>query len=386
MTAEAEQREGRAQAGRFEVRARDAETDARCGVLQTAHGPVHTPVFMPVGTQATVKGMTPRELEELRIEIILGNTYHLSERPGAEVIERLGGLHAFMGWNGAILTDSGGYQVFSLASLREVTEDGVRFRSHVDGAERFLGPDEAMEIQRRLGSDIAMAFDECPPDPSDRDYTCKAVQRTLDWAVRCARAPRAEGQIVFGIVQGGIFSDLREECAGRLADLGFDGYAIGGVSVGEGEELITRGVEDTARHLPPHRPRYLMGVGDPAQIVDAVARGVDMFDCVMPTRLARNGTVMTRRGRYPVKAGRFRTDPAPLEEECGCEVCARFSRAYIRHLFNTNEMLGPRLVTEHNLQVYGRLQEEMRTHIEAGTYASFARSFAAEYRGVRDDL
>ncbi len=347
----------------------------------TAHGPVDTPVFMPVGTQATVKAMTPAELEEIGTQIVLGNTYHLNIRPGVDVIEQCGGLHKFMGWDRAILTDSGGYQVFSLAKLNKITDDGVEFQSHVDGARHFLGPKESMEIQRRLGSDIAMVFDECTPYPCDRDYACKAVDRTLAWAALCVRQPRAAGQLVFGIVQGSTYDDLRARCAQGLVELGFDGYAIGGVSVGEPHELIVKGIEDSVHALPADRPRYLMGVGSHVHIVEAVARGVDMFDCVMPTRLARHGTAFTRTGKYPVKAAVYARDPRPIEEGCACYACRNFSRAYVRHLVNVNEILGIRLLTLHNLYRYSRFLEEMRAAIERGEFEDFRRQFAADREG-----
>jgi queuine tRNA-ribosyltransferase len=368
--------------GTFEVRHRDAGSGARCGVLHTAHGPVETPVFMPVGTQATVKCMSPEELRGLGCQILLGNTYHLNDRPGPEIIEKAGGLHRFMGWDRAILTDSGGFQVFSLAKLRKITDEGVAFQSHVDGRKHFLGPVEAMAVQRRLGSDIAMLFDECAPYPCEREYACQAVRRTLRWAAVCARQPRADGQLFFGIVQGGIHAELRAECARALTDLDFDGYAVGGVSVGEPEELIIRGVEDSVGHLPAEKPRYLMGVGDPAQMLEAVARGIDMFDCVIPTRIARNGTVMTRRGRYPVKAGIYKEDFRPLEEGCGCPTCRNFTRAYVRHLVNTGEVLGLRLITMHNLYFYLEWMRTMRAAIADGSFAAFRAAFHAEYQTV----
>ncbi len=355
----------------FELSCRDSATQARCGVLQTAHGPVETPVFMPVGTQATVKAMTPAELVEQDFQIILSNTYHLFVRPGVELIEQAGGLHRFMGWDRAILTDSGGFQVMSLAKLRKVTDDGVEFQSHLDGTRLFLGPKEAMDIQRRLGSDIAMVLDECPPFPCEREYACQAVGRTLSWAAFCARQPRAAGQLVFGIVQGGVHRDLRGQCATELVKLGFDGYAIGGVSVGEGPELIAQGVADSVAHLPWEQPRYLMGVGLLGQIVEAVAHGVDMFDCVLPTRLARHGTAFTRAGRVAIKAGAFKDDLRPIEDGCGCYACRHFSRAYVRHLHNANEVLGLRLLTLHNLFRFREFVGEMRAAIRAGTFAEF---------------
>jgi queuine tRNA-ribosyltransferase len=371
--------------GTFELLGSDPSCSARRGRLHTAHGTVETPVFMPVGTQATVKAMSPREMEEMDCEILLGNTYHLNDRPGPDLVERMGGLHSFMGWNRAILTDSGGYQVFSLGKLNKITNEGVSFRSHSDGRQHFIGPQESMEIQRKLGSDIAMVFDECPPYPCSEDYACKAVKRTLDWAAICREAPRSKGQLVFGIVQGSVFPALREECAAGLVGMDFDGYAIGGVSVGEPDELILRGVDDSVCHLPEKKPRYLMGVGEMAQMVESIARGVDMFDCVMPTRQARNGTVSTRRGRYPVKAAIYKEDTRPLEEGCTCYACRHFSRAYVRHLLNVGEIFGLRLVTMHNLHCYLELLKDIRMAIEAGTFATFRAEFHAQYRLVLEE-
>ena len=360
----------------FEVLKKDSATEARRGRLTTAHGVVDTPVFMPVGTQATVKAVTPVELLELDTQILLGNTYHLNLRPGMDVIRACGGLHRFMGWDRAILTDSGGFQVFSLAKLNKITDEGVEFQSHVDGSRCFLGPVEAMAIQRDLGSDIAMVFDECTPYPCSRDYACKAVDRTLAWAALCARQPRADGQLVFGIVQGSSYADLRARCAGSLVELGFDGFAIGGVSVGEPDELIVRGIEDSVQYLPVDRPRYLMGVGSIGHMVEAIARGVDMFDCVMPTRLARHGSAFTRRGRYPVKAALYSRDTRPIEEGCGCYACRHFTRAYVRHLMNVNEILGVRLLTIHNLYRYREFMDEIRGAIENGHFAELRKELS----------
>jgi queuine tRNA-ribosyltransferase len=371
--------------GKFELHGTDSASKARRGTFHTAHGKIETPVFMPVGTQATVKGMSPKEMHELGCEILLGNTYHLNDRPGPDLIHQLGGLHQFMGWDRAILTDSGGYQVFSLGSMNKITNEGVSFQSHSDGRKHFIGPKESMEIQRRLGSDIAMVFDECPPYPCEKDYACKAVRRTLDWAAICREAPRADGQLVFGIAQGSVFPELREECAKALVEMDFDGYAIGGVSVGEPDELIIRGVEDTVDHLPQEKPRYLMGVGEMAQMVESVARGVDMFDCVMPTRQARNGTVSTRRGRYPVKAALYKEDTRPLEEGCTCYACRNFTRAYVRHLLNVGEILGLRLVTMHNLHCYLEFMREMRTAIEEGRFDGFRKEFHSGYHVVLEE-
>ncbi len=355
----------------FEVTKTDVDSQARRGRLYTPHGVVETPVFMPVGTQATVKAMTPRELEESKVTMILANAYHLAVRPGIEIIRQCGGLHAFMAWPHPILTDSGGYQVFSLAAKRKIRDDGVEFSSHVDGRRLFLGPTEAMAIQCDLGSDVAMVFDECIPYPCDYEYACKAVQRTLQWASSCANQARAAGQQVFGIVQGGAYADLRQYCAAELVNIGFDGYAIGGVSVGEPEEILLAGIADSVCHLPIARPRYLMGVGWMRQIVEAVNMGVDMFDCVIPTRLARNGSAFTRQGRYPLKAAVYRDDTAPLEYGCQCYACQTFSRAYIRHLFQADEILGVRLLTIHNLHSYMAFMQEIRAALDNGCWQQF---------------
>lgn len=354
--------------GCFEITYADAGSAARRGILRTAHGVIETPVFMPVGTQATVKAMTPAELEEIGVPVILSNTYHLLNRPGVEIIQACGGLHKFMGWSRPILTDSGGFQVFSLANLRKVTENGVEFSSHSDGRRLFLGPVEAMDIQKRLGSDIAMVIDECVPFPCSYDSACAAVDKSLSWAASCLEQERAEGQLVFGIVQGSDYPDLRERCARELAALGFDGYAVGGVSVGEPDEVLLRGVDRSVPFLPEGKARYLMGVGKMWQMVEAIARGIDMFDCVMPTRFARNGSAFTRWGRYPVKAGEYKTDDRPVEEGCGCYACRNFSRAYIRHLLNVNEILGVRLLSIHNIYRYMRFMEEIRDAISAGEF------------------
>jgi len=322
---------------------------------------------MPVGTQAAVKTLSPAELEGMGVQVVLANTYHLRSRPGVDVIAGCGGLHRFMAWPGPILTDSGGYQVFSLARLRKVRADGVEFQSHLDGERFFLGPVEAMAIQRDLGSDIAMVLDYCPPYPCDRDSACKAVGASLDWASACVVQPRASGQLAFGIVQGSEYPDLRERCATELVRLGFDGYAIGGVSVGEPEAVLLKGIRDSVVHLPEARPRYLMGVGRMWQILEAVAEGVDMFDCVIPTRFARNGTAFTRRGRVSVKGADCRTDMRPIEEGCGCYTCRTFTRAYVRHLINVNEVLGIRLLTLHNVHRYMEFMREVQQCAADGT-------------------
>ncbi len=361
--------------GTFEVTASDPASAARCGRLTTAHGVVETPVFMPVGTQATVKAMSPDELVAVGSEIILSNTYHLMIRPGLDVLDAVGGLHAFMGWNRPILTDSGGFQVFSLSNLRKIRPDGVEFSSHVDGRRIFLGPVEAMAAQRRIGSDIAMAFDECVHYPCEHHYACEAVDRTLTWAALCAGQERAPGQLVFGIVQGGEFAELRARCARELRAIGFDGYAIGGVSVGEPGDVLLGGIESGAAHLPADRPRYLMGVGKPWQMIEAVARGVDMFDCVMPTRCGRNGSAYAGAGRYAVKAGGYKEDLRPIEEGCSCYACRNFSRAYVRHLLNVDEILGVRLVTIHNLHYFMGLMRKMREAIRAGCFEELRREY-----------
>jgi len=361
--------------GTFEILKQDAHSAARLGRLWTAHGPIDTPVFMPVGTQGTVKALEPRDLIESRVQIILGNTYHLMIRPGIEVVSASGGLHRFMGWDRPILTDSGGFQVFSLAGLRKVREHGVEFQSHVDGAKLFLGPVEAMAVQAALGSDIAMCFDECPPYPCEAPGVVRAVDNTLAWARCCREQPRAPGQLVFGIVQGGEFRELRERCARELVAMDFDGYAVGGVSVGEPEPLLLREVEDGVRGLPVAQPRYVMGLGDMRQMTEAVARGVDMFDCVMPTRHARNGSAFTRRGFYPVKAGEYKLDQRPVEDGCDCYACRSFSRAYVRHLLNVNEILGVRLLTMHNIHRYMAVMREMRAALAAGAFGEWRRAW-----------
>lgn len=351
----------------------------------TAHGAVETPAFMPVGTQGTVKTLEPRDLRDLNVGMILGNTYHLLLRPGNETIEVCGGLHKFMGWDGPILTDSGGFQVFSLGHLRKITDDGVEFNSHIDGSRVFLGPRESMNTQRILGSDVAMCFDECIPYPCTPEYACKSVAKTLLWAALCASQERAPGQLVFGIGQGGVFSELRASCARGLVDIGFDGYGIGGVSVGEPENVLLKGVEESTVHLPEDKPRYLMGVGDRLQIVEAVARGVDMFDCVIPTRHARNGSAFTQDGTVQVKAGRYKQDTRPVEEGCDCECCRNFTRAYVRHLLNTGEILGVRLLTLHNIHRYMTFMRDLRQSLENGDFDEFRRETAARLGSASQD-
>jgi queuine tRNA-ribosyltransferase len=363
----------------FELLKTDLHTRARLGRLITAHGPVDTPQFMPVGTQASVKALDPRELQEMGVQILLGNAYHLNLRPGLEIIRAAGGLHRFMNWPKPILTDSGGFQVFSLAKIRKIKPQGVEFRSHLDGSLCFLGPREAMEIQRLLGADIAMTFDECPPHDAPLREQRQAVERTLRWARECRQQPRAEGQQVFGIVQGGTHAELREACAKALVDMDFDGYAIGGVSVGEPEPEMFRAVELTVPHLPAHKARYAMGLGTPAQMLELIARGVDLFDCVLPTRVARNGTAFTRRGAFALKAAAYKADFRPIDETCDCFACRHFTRAYLRHLLHAQEILGLRMLSVHNVHLFLKILAEVRAHLAAGTFAAFYRDFIAHY-------
>ena len=363
----------------FELLKSDASCRARLGRLTTARGSIDTPVFMPVGTQGSVKALDPRELREMGTQIILGNTYHLHIRPGLDIIQAAGGLHQFINWPGPILTDSGGFQVFSLARIRKIKAHGVEFRSHLDGSLLFLGPKEAMEIQRALGSDIAMVFDDCPPHTAAPRDVRAAVERTMRWALECREQQRAAGQTVFGIVQGGSHAELREECARALVGMQFDGYAIGGVSVGEPEAEMMKAVEHTVPFLPEAQPRYAMGLGTPAQLVELVARGVDMFDCVLPTRVARNGPAFTKRGTISIKAGFNKADFRPIEENCDCFACRHFTRAYLRHLLNVNEILGLRMLSVHNSHLFLKVMADIRGSIAAGTFEQFRREFAANY-------
>ena len=364
----------------FELLKTDAGTKARLGKLTTTHGVVDTPVFMSVGTQASVKALDPRELREMGTQIILGNTYHLNLRPGLDIIKAAGGLHRFMNWERPILTDSGGFQVFSLAKIRKVKAHGVEFRSHLDGSLLFIGPKESMEIQRVLGSDIAMVFDECPPHDAPAREQKLAVERTIRWARECREQPRADGQKVFGIVQGGSNPALREECAKALVAMEFDGYAIGGVSVGEPEPEMLKAIELAEPFLPAHKARYAMGLGTPAQMVELIARGVDMFDCVLPTRVARNGTAYTRRGAIGLKGAAYKTDFGPLEEGCDCFACRNFTRAYLRHLLRADEILGLRMLSVHNTHMYLKTMADARAHLAAGTFANYYREFIANFK------
>lgn len=369
------------QPGVFEIHAQDAHSRARAGVLWTAHGPVETPVFMPVGTQGTVKALEPRDLEENGAQIILGNTYHLNLRPGMDVMVHAGGLHAFMNWNRPILTDSGGFQVFSLAKMRKLTPEGCWFNSHLDGRRIFLGPRESMEIQRIIGSDIAMVFDECLPWPCDRARAEQSVATTLAWAKMSQEAPHAPGQLVFGIVQGGIYDDIRRHCAEELAEMAFPGYAIGGVSVGEPEAAMYQAVDATVPYLPVEKPRYVMGLGVMTQMAECVARGVDMFDCVIPTRVARHGTALTRHGNVAIKAAKWEKDLSPVEEGCTCYCCRNFTRSYVRHLLHAGEILGVRLLTIHNVHRLCAFAREMRAAILDGTFGAWRAQLHADQRG-----
>lgn len=367
----------------FELLATDGM--ARAGVLHTPHGPIPTPVFAPVGTQATVKAVEPRELRELGVSLVLANTYHLHLRPGDELIRDLGGLHSFMAWDGPILTDSGGFQVFSLAQLSQIDGDGVTFRDHVDGSLHRFTPELAIQVQHNLGADIIMAFDQCPV-PDDRAAVRLAVDRTHRWLVRCVEEHTRSGnpsrQALFGIVQGGIFMDMREESVRFVTGFDLPGYAIGGLAVGESKADMVRTLEQTTPLLPTHKPRYLMGVGSPEDLVHGVARGVDIFDCVLPTRVARNGAALTRTGRINMRNLQYASDPRPLEEGCTCYTCTHFSRAYIRHLVKASEILGHQLLSLHNLHVLLTLMREMRAAILDGTFTDYARAFLASYQPV----
>ncbi|MBE3569874.1 MAG: tRNA guanosine(34) transglycosylase Tgt [Bacillales bacterium] len=362
------------------------QTGARLGRVTTPHGSFETPMFMPVGTLATVKTMSPEELKEMGAKIILSNTYHLWLRPGHDIIQEAGGLHSFMNWDGAILTDSGGFQVFSLSKLRRIEEEGVHFRNHLNGEKLFLSPEKAVEIQNALGSDIMMAFDECPPYPADFDYMKKSIERTSRWAERCLKAhKRPEDQGLFGIVQGGEYKDLRRQSAQDLVSLDFPGYAVGGLSVGEPKEVMNEILEFTTPLLPADKPRYLMGVGSPDSLIDGAIRGIDMFDCVLPTRIARNGTLMTSQGRLVVKNAKYARDFRPIDEQCDCYTCQNYTRAYIRHLIHTNETLGIRLTTYHNLYFLLKLMEKIRQAIREDRLGDFREEFFEQYGFNRPD-
>jgi queuine tRNA-ribosyltransferase len=356
---------------RFELRAVDPGSAARLGTLHTPHGPVETPAFMPVGTQATVKGLTPEMLRAVGSRMVLANTYHLAIRPGEEVVAALGGLHRFMGWDAPILTDSGGFQAFSMADRVKLTEAGVAFRSHLDGRLLDLTPERAVAIQEALGADVAMCLDHCPALPADKATIADAVARTIRWAERCRAAHARPDQALFGIIQGGSHADLRTECAERLVAMDFPGYAVGGVSVGESREEVRAALEVSTHHLPADRPRYLMGVGRPQDILDAVATGIDLFDCVLPTRNGRNANCLTAAGPVKLRNAAHKLDDRPIEEGCDCPACSRFSRAYLRHLFLADEMLGPILASAHNLAYLHRLMRQIREAIMAGRFVPF---------------
>lgn len=355
----------------FRIIGRDKGSAARLGELRTGHGTINTPVFMPVGTQATVKTMTPHEVREAGAGLILGNTYHLYLRPGHGLIERFGGLHSFMNWDGAILTDSGGYQVFSLSGLRKIKEDGVWFSSHIDGSRHFFSPEKVMEIQMALGSDIAMVLDECMPFNSDRSYAVKSAKMSTRWAERCKAAHTRDDQALFGIVQGAGFEDIRVGMAAELAAIGFDGYAVGGLSVGESKPEMYKVLSYTLPALPEDRPRYLMGVGSPDAMLEAVSMGIDMFDCVLPTRIARNGTIFTDEGRFIIRDAGSAEDERPIDTGCDCYACRNFSRAYIRHLLKAGEVLGIRLTTMHNVRFMMRFMQRMRDSLAEGSFSDF---------------
>ncbi|MEA3345027.1 MAG: tRNA guanosine(34) transglycosylase Tgt [Chloroflexota bacterium] len=369
---------------RFDLIATDNNSRARAGLIHTPHGSVSTPAFIPVGTQATVKALAPRNLHEIGASIVLANAYHLYLRPGSEIIAQLGGLHRFMGWDRPLLTDSGGFQVFSLAGLREVDDDGVTFRSHLDGSIHRLTPERAIAIQEQLGADIIMSLDECP-EPDDRAYNEEALTRTHVWAARCREAQRRDDQALFGIIQGGIFPDLRRASAEYIAGLDFPGYAIGGLSVGESKQEMQAMLEATVPHLPEERPRHLLGVGAPDDLFECVARGIDSFDCVLPTRMARNGTVLTPTGRVNLGNARYVDDPAPIVEGCDCYTCQNFSRAYLHHLIKAKEILGLHLTTIHNLHFTLGLMRQMRDAILDGTFSRLKEEFLAGYK-ARNDL
>ncbi|QCX32801.1 tRNA guanosine(34) transglycosylase Tgt [Caloramator sp. E03] len=365
---------------RYELIKKCEKTGARLGKLHTPHGTIDTPVFMPVGTQATVKAMTPDELKSIGAQIILSNTYHLYLRPGEKLIEKAGGLHSFMNWDRAILTDSGGYQVFSLSELRDIKEEGVTFKSHIDGSKHFISPEKAIEIENALGADIIMAFDECPPYTADYDYTKNSLYRTIRWAERCKKVHKnTEKQALFGIIQGGMFKDLREEAVREMIKLDFPGYSVGGLSIGEPKPIMYEVLNWTVPLMPENKPRYLMGVGSPDCLIEGVIRGIDMFDCVLQTRIARNGTVFTSKGKLVVRNAEYAEDFRPLDEECDCYTCQNFSRAYIRHLLKAQEILGARLTTIHNLRFTIRFMEKIREAIMQDSILEFRDEFYAKF-------
>lgn len=364
----------------YELIKSDTKTKARRGRVTTPHGVIETPVFMPVGTAATVKAMRPEEVKEMGAEIILSNTYHLYLRPGHEVVKAAGGLHEFMNWDRPILTDSGGFQVFSLGAMRKISEEGVEFRSHIDGSKHMLSPEKSMEIQNALGSDIIMAFDECTPYPADRKYVKDSMERTTRWLKRCKEYHRnTEKQSLFGIMQGGMYADLRKESAKQIVDLDLPGYAIGGLSVGEPKEVMYEIMDECVDYLPKDKPRYLMGVGSPDCLFEGVERGIDMFDCVLPTRIARHGMAMTSQGRVNIKNARFERDFMPLDPECDCYTCRNYSKAYLRHLFKSDEILSSMLMTNHNLHFLINTMKGIRKAIEEDRFLEYKKEFYDKY-------
>jgi queuine tRNA-ribosyltransferase len=365
---------------KFELIKKSDECKARLGRIHTNHGDIETPIFMPVGTKATVKAMTPEELKNIEAQIILSNTYHLYLRPGHELVKEAGGLHNFMNWDRPILTDSGGFQVFSLGNLRKINEEGVEFRSHIDGSKHFISPEKAMEIQNCLGSDIMMAFDECVPYPATYEYTKDSMERTTRWAKRCKEYHKnTENQALFGIVQGGMYKDLRTQSVNQLTQLDFPGYAVGGLSVGEPKELMVELLDHTVEQLPENKPRYLMGVGSPDYLFESVESGIDMADCVLPTRMARNGAFMTSAGQVTIKNAKYTHDFSPIDKECDCYTCKNYSKAYIRHLFKENEILGARLATIHNLFFLINLMKNIRMSIKDNYFLEYKKDFYSKY-------
>ena len=363
------------------IRILKEEGRARLGIIRTQHGEIDTPVFMPVGTQGIVKATSPKDLKEMGIKIILANAYHLYLRPGDALIREMGGIHRFAGWDGAVLTDSGGYQIFSLGVLREIKEDGVLFQSHIDGSRHFLTPEKVVEVQENIGADIIMCLDECVPYPSSYEYTRRSVELTSRWARRCKDAKKPDGTMLFGIIQGGFYKDLRLKSARELIDMGFDGYALGGLSVGEPKSIMWEMVDTVVDLLPQDKPKYLMGVGFPEDIVEGVYRGIDMFDCVIPTRHARNGSLFTREGRINIKHARYVNDENPIDEECKCYTCKTFSRAYLRHLFVSHELSSYFLNTVHNIFFYDNLLKTIREAIQAESFKNFYEQFKNQWKG-----
>ncbi|HOH26969.1 MAG TPA: tRNA guanosine(34) transglycosylase Tgt [Syntrophorhabdus sp.] len=357
------------------------EGRARLGIVRTQHGDIDTPVFMPVGTQGIVKATSPKDLKEMGVRIILANAYHLYLRPGDALIQEMGGIHRFAGWNGAVLTDSGGYQIFSLGVLREIREDGVLFQSHIDGSRHFLTPEKVIRIQENIGADIIMCLDECIPYPSSYEYTKSSVGLTSRWARRCKEAKKPDDSMLFGIVQGGFYKDLRLKSAQELIDMDFNGYALGGLSVGEPKSIMWEMIDTVVDVLPPNKPKYLMGVGFPEDIVEGVYRGIDMFDCVIPTRHARNGSLFTREGRINIKHARYTNDESPIDERCTCYTCRTFSRAYLRHLFVSHELSSYFLNTVHNIFYYNNLLKTIREALQTGSFEAFYEQFKTQWKG-----